>query len=427
MVLHYSTQGKDFLYKLCIIIYCIVYCRRGETKYFEFQHAINTAVLCLTVSCDRKYLLCGFSNKWICCWDIESGEVLGSIMMNKRPIALQCAMVDINEALIVAERGEDVFGINIPTLTRRIKLLGHTTSVCTDVCISPRGDLVVTCDRDEKIRLSKFPHTLHIHGYLLGHTDVISCICAGEMMNTPFIVSAGWDHQIILWDIDRCVACDTIPTNTGDNMISTPECSDDMMAIETMEDENDLDNLHHKVGVEVEVEVDDQEAIAGQCDAVEANEIENTLPEKAYDETKAGKFPLLLSVISLPLSSYVYSYVAVLTRHDCAIQIYGIERDDDTTLQFANDKLPLCTIAVPEPPVDISFTAFTASSSSESDPICTHVIDLVVLLPAPHYLQMYSLQISSNGSVSAVLSENSDFIVKYNDYATAHGKQYHNI
>ena len=33
------------------------------------------------------------------------------------------------------------------------------------------GSKVVTCDRDEKIRISRFPDAFNIHAYCLGHTE----------------------------------------------------------------------------------------------------------------------------------------------------------------------------------------------------------------------------------------------------------------
>jgi len=56
-------------------------------------------------------------------------------------------------------------------LSRRI-LLGHTASVLTSVEII--GSKILTSDRDEKVRVSSFPQTFNVEGYLLGHSSYIS-------------------------------------------------------------------------------------------------------------------------------------------------------------------------------------------------------------------------------------------------------------
>ncbi|KAI9843846.1 MAG: hypothetical protein M1838_002434 [Thelocarpon superellum] len=63
-------------------------------------------------------------------------------------------------------------------------LLGHV-SMLTDIAVARLPDekgtsFVITCDRDEHIRVSRGPPYAHIiHGYCLGHTEFVSRICVG--------------------------------------------------------------------------------------------------------------------------------------------------------------------------------------------------------------------------------------------------------
>ena len=50
-------------------------------------------------------------------------------------------------------------------------ILGHL-SMLLDVAVSSCGRFVITCDRDEKIRVSNYPNAHSIHSYCLGHTEV---------------------------------------------------------------------------------------------------------------------------------------------------------------------------------------------------------------------------------------------------------------
>ncbi|KAK3746791.1 hypothetical protein RRG08_031320 [Elysia crispata] len=49
-------------------------------------------------------------------------------------------------------------------------ILGHL-SMLLGVMLVDNGSKVVTCDRDEKIRISRFPDAFNIHAYCLGHTE----------------------------------------------------------------------------------------------------------------------------------------------------------------------------------------------------------------------------------------------------------------
>lgn len=55
-----------------------------------------------------------------------------------------------------------------PKHRRSALLLGHTASVGTCLALSPDGSLLASGDRDEKVRVSHFPCTLVVQGYLTG-------------------------------------------------------------------------------------------------------------------------------------------------------------------------------------------------------------------------------------------------------------------
>ncbi len=52
-------------------------------------------------------------------------------------------------------------------------LLGHL-SMLLDATVSLCERYLVTCDRDEKIRISCFPNAYNIHIYCLGHTEFVT-------------------------------------------------------------------------------------------------------------------------------------------------------------------------------------------------------------------------------------------------------------
>jgi len=75
-------------------------------------------------------------------------------------------------------------------------LTGHTASMLTWVQVA--GDRLYTSDRDEKIRICSFPNTVIIKGFLLGHTQFVSCFDAKDNL----CVSVGADRMLRLWKVD---------------------------------------------------------------------------------------------------------------------------------------------------------------------------------------------------------------------------------
>ncbi len=82
-------------------------------------------------------------------------------------------------------------------------LLGHL-SMLLDVTVSPCGGFVVTCDRDEKIRISHYPNAYNIHGFCLGHTDFITRIVPVATENEMLLVSSSGDGSVKLWNMRTC-------------------------------------------------------------------------------------------------------------------------------------------------------------------------------------------------------------------------------
>jgi tRNA (guanine-N(7)-)-methyltransferase subunit TRM82 len=124
----------------------------------------------------------------------------------------------------------------IITKHRRL-LLGHTASMLTSVHIvkrypKPSSDtachdeqrkqqLILTSDRDEKIRVSRFPESFCIEGFLLGHTAFVSSVAplptSSLILGKNICVSVGGDCTIRLWDYVTCKEL----AMTSTNLVST--------------------------------------------------------------------------------------------------------------------------------------------------------------------------------------------------------------
>jgi len=75
-------------------------------------------------------------------------------------------------------------------------LLGHC-SLVTDMILSWDQNFLITSDRDEKIRVSRYPQTFDIHAFCLAHREYVTriLICGQNLL-----VSGSGDGSLVLWD-----------------------------------------------------------------------------------------------------------------------------------------------------------------------------------------------------------------------------------
>uniref|UniRef100_F1L388 tRNA (guanine-N(7)-)-methyltransferase non-catalytic subunit n=1 Tax=Ascaris suum TaxID=6253 RepID=F1L388_ASCSU len=83
-------------------------------------------------------------------------------------------------------------------------LVGHVSMVL-DVSLSEDGRFVLSADRDEKLRISRYPQSFVIHRFCLGHTSYINSLC----VDGHFAFTSGGDGTIRVWDIETGAALST--------------------------------------------------------------------------------------------------------------------------------------------------------------------------------------------------------------------------
>lgn len=104
-----------------------------------------------------------------------------------------------SDKILIADKSGDVLSFNLkPPSDTYSCLLGHL-SMLLDVAISPCGKYIVTCDRDEKIRVSKYPNAYNIQCYCLGHTDFVTNVQVLPNFSDNILLSASGDGSIRIW------------------------------------------------------------------------------------------------------------------------------------------------------------------------------------------------------------------------------------
>ena len=186
------------------------------TVAFQDLLASTSPTLIKTISSSITYI----TPKRVSCFTFSDIPVTG------RPFSSNATM----PVLISGDVGGDAWCFNLSEFGQRL-LLGHTASILTDAAIiedqneeassSRKCSLLLTADRDEKIRISRFPSTHVIEGYLLGHNEYVTGISIIPSSSSLLVVSCGGDMTVRLWDVRRmreiCI------TSTCDNCSNTNE------------------------------------------------------------------------------------------------------------------------------------------------------------------------------------------------------------
>lgn len=99
--------------------------------------------------------------------------------------------------VLVADRNGDVLSYSLEDNSdKAILLLGHL-SVILDMIMSPCGKFIITCDRDEKIRVSCYPNSYNIVSFCLGHNEFVSKL---HLLKNNILLSASGDGTVRLWN-----------------------------------------------------------------------------------------------------------------------------------------------------------------------------------------------------------------------------------
>jgi tRNA (guanine-N(7)-)-methyltransferase subunit TRM82 len=134
--------------------------------------------------------------------------------MPRRARCLAYTVVDDTNLIVIAGdmSGDTIAYPVVPqsTSTRRL-LLGHTASILTGLNVV--SGLLLTADRDEKVRVSAFPDTQLIRGYLLGHTSFISTmdVVVSTTTDRTLGVTGSGDGSVRLWDCASCHEIGIVP------------------------------------------------------------------------------------------------------------------------------------------------------------------------------------------------------------------------
>jgi WD40 repeat protein len=353
-----------------------------NNRIVEFKTDLSNGaqILGLTTNRNGTELYAIFDNKLIVAWNTNTQEILGSRFLKKRPTSLVSLTIhpdteNSKSTVVIADKFGDIIAIRTPDLSKEVLLGGHTASVVTDLVTTKNQDLLLTSDRDEKIRISSFPAVETIQSYALGHQSVVSSVTTiTNEHNEVFVVSSGWDHQILLWKYApgtmspiHSYSCTSRPTSST----GKPHLQLSMQYV--------YSHLYYTLLEETMEQVDEEQQGEEEVTAEEGdnnnetndnndnNDNNDDMPkEKQYVEADAGHYPF--KVISNPQGNFI----VVLFKDELLMKVLTIENEQ---------LLEVNTITTDQPVADIHFLS--------ND-------HLLILSPNPKTITVYDISNSNN-------------------------------
>ena len=131
-------------------------------------------------------------------WDGDTFSKLSSGKLLKRATCLKFSKN--GTFLYIGDRTGDLYQFSAADASQEpLLLLGHV-SILSDFIFSEDERLLITSDRDEKIRIHQFPQTYNIKHFCLLHKEYISKLFL--LPNSSLFLSTGGDNFMGLWNID---------------------------------------------------------------------------------------------------------------------------------------------------------------------------------------------------------------------------------
>lgn len=129
--------------------------------------------------------------KLLSVWNTEDWSLIENKTLVKH--ATKITFTPKTHTIVVGDKKGDVYAFG----NQPVPILGHS-SMILDICITNDEKYIVTCDSDEKVRVSHYPNGKNIMYYLMGHEAFVS----GLLLFNNFIFSSSGDCTLRMWDIN---------------------------------------------------------------------------------------------------------------------------------------------------------------------------------------------------------------------------------
>jgi len=221
MVIVNFMMARLLVQKTSLLITCglkvFTFSTGGENR-FQLLNIANLSSKCLTkiANCDKeaatateahvvaadisscgKYVVICVSDKRVILWETDNMSVISNRTSVR--VASRARFVPSGQAIVLADKSGDAYSFSVQKPYEDGKLLLGHLSMLLDILVSPDEKYIITCDRDEKIRVSRYPNAYNIQSYCLGHKEFITGLSFLPTDETVLISGSG-DGTVRFWD-----------------------------------------------------------------------------------------------------------------------------------------------------------------------------------------------------------------------------------
>ncbi|XP_051176830.1 tRNA (guanine-N(7)-)-methyltransferase non-catalytic subunit wdr4 [Leptopilina boulardi] len=145
---------------------------------------------------DGEYLSVCTNRKQLCLYKRKELEIVSNRSLIRA--ASKVRFTKSNDIIVADKSGDAYLFATTKPLENGNLLLGHL-SMILDILVTSDEKYIITADRDEKIRVSKYPNSYNISAYCLGHKKFVNNIAEVPHCR-EILISCGGDGQFILWN-----------------------------------------------------------------------------------------------------------------------------------------------------------------------------------------------------------------------------------
>ncbi|KAL7716171.1 tRNA (guanine-N(7)-)-methyltransferase non-catalytic subunit [Entamoeba marina] len=175
----------------------------------------------------------------------QTQELLHHIILPKKPTSV----LEVDGGFLVSDKFGDVFRFkpnDLPTKEQDPNQLKDTVSnfiiishfsLITSLAKTVKGNAIITTDRDEKVRITRYPRTDIIQALGYGFVEFVTSAVCGEINNIPFVVCGGGDGSLKIFNVV-----------TGDEMVCHKFNLNDVVVINDVK----IDNTTAHILIQIE-------------------------------------------------------------------------------------------------------------------------------------------------------------------------------
>lgn len=149
----------------------------------------------VVITPDGQHLIACQNNKTVMVLETKTWSRVSTLLLRKKLMSVRCSAD--STLCAVADRFGDVHNLSVPQLTPQ-NSIGHLAEVFCAI-YSLDGKYLISCDKEKKVRVSRYPASYIIERFCFGHLNAVTGISTVNG-DHDLLITASSDGTVRLWD-----------------------------------------------------------------------------------------------------------------------------------------------------------------------------------------------------------------------------------